>query len=145
MVATHLHHLVGHHLAPHHLVGCLHGELHLLLGQETIHQDFQWVGPLHHLHLEERVVLVLAAAAAQHHPVGGECLHGEQHHHLPQVGHLHQVQFHHLQEAEEHLHPCHIGIRVEEDGVVAKPTPFLIYLVPLHHPHHQAKQTLMLS
>lgn len=145
MVAIHLHHLVGRHLAPLHLVECLHGELHLLLGQATTHQAFPWVGPLHHLHLEEREVLVQAAAAAQHLPVGGVCLHGEQHHHLPQVEHLHQVQFHHLQGAEEHHHPCHTGIRVVEGGVVAKPTLFLIYSVPLLHPHHQAKQTLMLS
>lgn len=144
MAAIHLHLLVGHHLAPLHLVGCLHGELHLLLGQATTHQAFPWVGPLHHLHLEERVVLVLAAAA-QHLPVGGVCLHGEQHHHLPQVEDLHQVQFHHLQGEEEHHHPCHIGIRVVEGGVVAKPTLFLIYSVLHHRPHHQAKQTLMLS
>lgn len=145
MVAIHLHHLVGRHLAPLHLVGCLLGELLQLLGQAITHQAFPWVGPHHHLHLEVRVVLGLAAAAAQHLPVGGVCLHGEQHHHLPQGDHLHQDQFHLHQGAEELHHPCHIGIRVVEGGVVAKPTLFLIYSALLHLLHHQAKQSLMLE
>merc|ERR1719431_1252517 len=138
MGATLLHHLEELQLVLLPLEICHLGVLHPQQALVIIHQAFPWVDHHHHLPLEEKDLL--ARAAVPHLPADGECLHGEQHHLHLQPGDLLLVLYHHHQEVEVHHHPCHIGTREVEGGVVGKLTPCLIFSV--HHHHHplQAKQ-----
>lgn len=134
MVATHHHHQgVAHHALLHQAI-CLHGVLRQPLDQGIIHQVSQWVVHLLPHHQEEKVHQ--AQAAAEHHQVGGACLHGELRLHHRLVEPLLLALFHHHQVEEVLLHLCRTGIRVEvEDGVVAKQTLSQTYSAPLLHPH----------